>query len=402
MINALDKIGCFAQSLEKLITYPERQRKDGFFLSQNGEWDSNGQAIWSMMEHYRLTGDREFLKKVYPSIRKGIYWIERKRKKTKKKREAPHYGLLPPGLSAEHLGPNDYYYWDDFWSLAGIRDGIESARILGRTKDQAIFEGYYKDFWKDILNSLKFVEQGIGRPILPASPYRRMDAGAIGSICALYPLRLLSSDDERIINTIEYLRKESFYKDGFFQHMIHSGVNPYLTAQIAQCYLFRRSSKAWPLIRYLMEIATSTYTWPEAVHPRTGGGCMGDGHHGWAMADWILLIRNLLLFEEEGALVLTPALPPEWFYNDGRIFVENAPTYFGIVGFEITWVGEEVRLHLHTRFRTSPTNIEWNLPFEAVERDSDGTHIGGRGGRIILSNDTHNAIVHLKMGARMV
>ena len=38
-------------------------------------------------------------------------------------------GLLPAGFSAEHLGPNDYYYWDDFWGLAGL---IAAARLALR------------------------------------------------------------------------------------------------------------------------------------------------------------------------------------------------------------------------------------------------------------------------------
>ena len=28
---------------------------------------------------------------------------------------------MPPGISSEHFGPPDRYYWDDVWSLAGLR-----------------------------------------------------------------------------------------------------------------------------------------------------------------------------------------------------------------------------------------------------------------------------------------
>ena len=28
---------------------------------------------------------------------------------------------VPGQVGWEHLGPNDYYYWDDFWGVAGLQ-----------------------------------------------------------------------------------------------------------------------------------------------------------------------------------------------------------------------------------------------------------------------------------------
>jgi hypothetical protein len=392
LINALDKLGYGEEARTKLKTYPGRQRKDGFFISQNGEWDSNGEAIWTLVEHYRLNRDAAFLEAVYPSIRKGIFWIERKRKKNRMK-EGPGKGLLPPGLSAEHLGPNDYFYWDDFWSLAGIRDGKEAAEVLGKTQDALRFERMLRDFWNDLNISLRLVEKRLGRKILPASPFRRMDSGAIGSIVALYPLRLMNADDEWIVNTVDYLRRESFYEEGFFQNMIHSGVNPYLTGHIAHCYIYRRKREAWPLIYYLQKVATSTYTWPEAIHPRTGGGCMGDGHHGWAAAELLLLVRNLLFFEEGDRLVLTPILPKEWSYDGAVIEVKGGRTYFGPLDFRIVFEGDGIELEMKDQFWTLPSSIEWNLPFAVHRVQGDSGPVEVREKALLLPAKTRQVKV---------
>ncbi len=399
MINALDKLGYHKAAEQKLLTYPDRQRRDGFFISQNGEWDSNGEAIWTLMEHYRLTRDEEFLRSVYSAIRKGIFWIDRKRRRTRKK-DKPVRGLLPAGFSAEHLGPNDYFYWDDFWSLAGIREGIKASRILGRDRDHAVFQEIHSEFQECIKRSLDFVFNRLGRKILPASPYRRMDAGAIGSIVALYPLHLLRADDEWIVHTVEDLRTHYFFEDGFFQNMIHSGVNPYLTAQVAECYLYRRSRKAWPLIRYLLKIATPTFTWPEAVHPRTGGGCMGDGHHGWAAAEYLLLIRNLLLFEEEGRLILTPILPKEWTRPGTEIQVQRAPTYFGPVDFMIRFGQAEWELKIRSRFRAPSSGYEWNLPLPVDCANGDAGPVEIRGCAVHLPPGTERVCVRPRVFKR--
>jgi len=382
LINALDKLGYHNAVRKVLLTYPARQRKDGFFISQDGEWDANGEAIWTLMEHFRLTGDRDFLAVVYPSIRKGIRWIERKRKKNAV-REGPAKGLMPPGMSAEHLGPNDYFYWDDFWSLAGIRDGMEAAAVLGFEKDREHFQGFYDTFRKDLAASLDQVECRLGKKILPASPFRRMDAGAIGSIATLYPLRLVPADDPWVAHTLEYLRQSCFFEGGFFQNMIHSGVNPYLTGQIAQCHLYRRSTEALSLIRYLLKVATPTFTWPEAIHPRTGGGCMGDGHHGWAAAEMLLLIRNLLFFEEQDRLILTPVLPRGWIEKGSIISVGRGPTYFGPVDFTIRRREERVELIFKGHFRIPPAEIEWNLPVSVVHAEGDETPLPVTDGRTL-------------------
>ena len=53
------------------------------------------------------------------SIKKAAQWICKKRLSADLK--FPHAGLLPSGFSAEHLGPNDFYYWDDFWAVAGLK-----------------------------------------------------------------------------------------------------------------------------------------------------------------------------------------------------------------------------------------------------------------------------------------
>ena len=46
--------------------------------------------------------------------------------------------------------------------------------------------------------SLNKVADRIGSDAMPASPYRRLDAGAIGSIAAGYPLQIYSADDQRL------------------------------------------------------------------------------------------------------------------------------------------------------------------------------------------------------------
>jgi hypothetical protein len=372
MIHALDKLGFHDQAREKLLDLRGRQNKEGCFVSQEGEWDANGLAIWAMFEHFKLTADKEFLLEAYPAIARGAEWIERKRRQTKSKHSS-HFGLLPAGISAEHLGPTDHYYWDNFWGLAGVRDAAMAASIIGKEADAEHFCSGARSYWHAIEQSLQFAEQHLNLVCLPASPSRRMDSGAIGSLCAVYPLGLFKASDRRVVNTIKLLEERFLVGEGFFQEHFHSGVNCYLSAHLAQCYLAMGNLRVWRMVRYLLKIASSTYTWPEACHPITKGGCMGEGHHGWATAEWILLLRNLLFFEQAETLCLTRLLLTDQLEWGNTFSVRSAPSYFGKISFKISADKKEVWLELgeEVQFAT-PKQLIWHLPFKPVKIFIDG------------------------------
>jgi hypothetical protein len=92
----------------------------------------------------------------------------------------------------------------------------------------------------------------------------------------------------------------------------------------------------------MLGAATPTFTWPEAIHPQLGGGCMGDGHHGWAAADFLSLVRNLLVREVDGGLALCTMLPDSWLGSG--IEVHDAPTHHGRLSFAVRWHGERPAL----------------------------------------------------------
>lgn len=371
-VTALDKIGFQNEALGVLNTYPKRQRADGFFVSQNGEWDSNGQALWTLWQHYLYSRSEEYLARMYPAVGAGARWIDRKRRETMRDKKNPAYGLLPAGFSAEHLGPNDNFYWDDFWGIGGLRAAAEIAATLGKKEDQKAFQHMADSFWGDVEQSLQKVQKRLGAAVIPASPFRRINSGAIGSICALYPLGLVPPDDERMTNTIRALRETSFFENGFYQNIIHSGVNAYLTCQVAQCLLRRRDPDALKILRYILSQATSTVTWPEAIHPKTRGGVMGDGHHGWAAADFLHLVRNLLFYEDGDTLVLTPMVPPEWLLDGKSVSVKNAPSHFGRIGFRLEGRTGRAILTLDNQYLHTPKRVTFCLPRPARFVSVDG------------------------------
>ncbi len=359
MLNALLTLGGVERTRRALEEFAGRQRRDGYFLSQEGEWDSNGEAIWIYHRFGALTG--ETLPDTWrDAVAKGAKWITKKR--LPRDSGNPEAGLLPAGFSAEHLGPNDFYYWDDFWAVSGLR----CASVLLRNHDNELAAACSREadeFLATIERSFPVGPQRRFPGAIPASPKRRMDSGAVGSLVADYPLQLFAPGDPRILKTAGYLTDHSMFGGGFFQNMIHSGINAYLTIHLAQVRLRAGDPEgAWALIDAVAHLASPTGQWPEAIHPRTGGGCMGDGQHIWAAAEWLMMIRNCFVREETASLVIGSGVKPSWWSSGSASFGPTL-TPWGAVSVTIESTSSATaRITLDARWRQPAPSLDFRLP----------------------------------------
>jgi hypothetical protein len=342
---AFENLGWGIRARPKLMRYPGLQLADGFFRSQRGEWDSNGQAMWTLVSHVRRGGDPDLLEMWLPSLLKGARWIERMRLSTAGT-PAPHCGLLPAGFSAEHFGPNDHYYWDNIWSIAGLEAALWAARKLGRSGEAAWLADVASDYRGDLAASMDWAWKRSGREALPCSPYRAPDSAAIGNLVALSPLDVLPAAEPWTRGTVDYLARNNLRDGLFFQRIVHTGLNPYLSVQLARAMMALGDARWQGILEALMLRASPTWTWPEAMHPRMYGGCMGDGDHGWSAAEFCGLVRDMLIAERGGRLLLLPHAPAGWFAPGPGIAVKGAPTSHGTADFtfrntggsaEFTW-----------------------------------------------------------------
>jgi hypothetical protein len=146
--------------------------------------------------------------------------------------------------------------------------------------------------------------------------------------------------------------------------MVHSGYNAYLTLHVAQVLLRGGDERYYRLMNRTAALASSTGQWPEAIHPQTLGGCMGDGQHVWAAAEWLLLIRNCFVREEgPDRLVLCPGVPRHWLDQDEEIRFGPAPTPHGPVTVRLkAGPGGTVRAGWEADWRGKPPAIELALP----------------------------------------
>ena len=371
ILQALLCVGLKGRVRRALDCFSSRQTAQGYFLSQEGEWDSNGEALWIMRQYCEMTGNVPPQEWKEPIIKAG-QWICKKH--LDNDLTCVHAGLLPAGFSAEHLGPNDFYYWDDFWAVAGLKAAVSLCTDY-KEKDEAVyFEKESQGLLKSINQSLKKVEERLKRLAMPASPYRRLDSGAIGSLAASYPLRIFKQGDPRILGTADFLMENCLVHGGFFHDMTHSGINPYLTLHLAQVLLRAGDQRYFSLMTAVAKLATSTGQWPESVHPRTGGGCMGDGQHVWAAAEWVLMIRSCFVREEGNRLILCSGIPRAWLQKEQMMSFGLAPTSFGDVHISIKFQKQKILVEWQGQWFIKEPLIDVQFPGFTNVRVSPGTN----------------------------
>jgi hypothetical protein len=378
MLRALDAFGFHTQARAVIGAFPSMQEHSGYFRSQQGEWDSNGQALWTVWQHAVLSHDTSFLPGLIDSLGKGALWIARKRREQADPGTGP--GLMPPGLSAEHLGLADRYFWDNWWSEAGLEGYARVCRLMGMNPEEASTRRELQEYRRDVERAVAAVQRSKGINLIPAGPSRGIDCGMIGSCAPWYPLQQYPPGDMRMRRTLETLA-EHHYLDGlFFQEFIHSGKNPYLTLQIAQAWLYAgERERFWDMFASVLRHASPTLNYPEAIHPLTGGGTMGDGHHGWAAAEIAISLRSAFVREmwtpenDFPLLVLLGGAPRDWFLPGRHFEIRRAPVPGGVLSLRADSAEDTLCVEIEYEKRSEGGAEQWSL------------EVPGRGSRVIVN-----------------
>jgi hypothetical protein len=405
MVRALDVLGYHTKTRAVINGFQKYLTGDGFFQAPDGEWDSNGAVLWTVAQHFRLTQSLLWLRKLHPVLRKGAQWIAQKRKTSSHSAgEVP--GLMPKSLSAEHLGTIDQYYWDSFWSLAGLESYAWLCQVLGSEREAATFSREAFELREALVASFEMVRERDGEGLIPAAPSRPFDHSAIGSICCLYPLELLDRTNDYAAATVRAIVHRFVDDRGFYHPIIHSGYNPYLTLQLAQCLLqLGEVDQAWDIAQSMFEQASQTYSYPEAIHPRTRSGAMGDGHHGWAAAEVLLFLRNSMIKETEGGLRLFAGASSRVLKRGTNLVIEDAPTSFGRVTASVEFTSTtlcELRVRTEGGTAQIPSFLDVELPWHLVKASPSNPHQlvsaerSPRGSRLRIAARASTVLITLK------
>ncbi|HVN48844.1 MAG TPA: hypothetical protein VMU30_08510, partial [Bacteroidota bacterium] len=222
-------------------------------------------------------------------------------------------------------------------------------------------------FLHDLMHSLERAAQQLGQKIIPAAPFRSFDESAIGALCGIYPTQIHSMAPEYFSNTLSQLHASFVDEKGFYHPIIHSGYNAYLTLHIAHSYLvLGHVQKAWDVAETIFRHCGSPYSLPEAIHPLTGGGAMGDGHHGWAGAEIILFLLDTITHEDERSIHFFDRLPKTFWEQRKPFTIKNLSTSIGALNIHCEFASEKIlwcTVERLTEQKHREKELMFHLPF---------------------------------------
>ncbi len=360
-VRMYDATGYSDFASQVLSVFPGLQQSDGNILSQAGQYDGWGEALWIFGEHYRRTHDLIFAQKVFPVMVRAIDWLE-------KARAADPLHIMPVSDVRDNEYVAAHLTGYNFLALDGIKAAVQIAKATGHDAEAQRFQSVYDDYRANFLKVLDRAAQEEGGYIPPS-----LDGGAWkgtdwGNLLSVTPEPVLDAMDPRVTATLQHTRAQ--YQEGITTYSEPEDgqyLHHYLIFKNSLTELVRGEQEQ-VLREFYAELlhTSSTHAGFEyAIRPWGSRDFEGNlAPHGWFAADYRNLLRNMMVREEGNNLHLLSAVSPEWIGAGKAIRVCRAPSYFGTLSFVLEMPAENSAiLHLQKSFTTAPDKIILHLPW---------------------------------------
>ena len=342
--NAFDLVGLHRLARENLAFFGSWQGADGLFMSRPGQYDGHGQALWALGEHARRGGDPAFARTVFPAITRAVDWLAGARRRDP-------LGLLPAGDPRDNELVAGHLAGDNFWALAGLERAVELARVLGEREAAERFAAEQAALRAAVVAQVRQAAGERGGGIPPA-----LDAPGgqdWGNLWASYPVQVLSPADPAVEATMRRMRAR--FREGIATYLDGRLLHHYLGFRVLQTELLggRRRRVVRGLYDALAHTTATHGGFETGIHP--GGSRSVDDNptpHGWYAAEYVALLRNMLVREEGRRIVLGSALSPAWLRPGRVVRVGGAPTPAGRVSYSL-------------RARRGGAVLRWRAPASA-------------------------------------
>jgi len=303
------------------------------------EHDSHGQLAWGVVEAYRLTGDADFLRELWPSVLRAAAAIEalRSRRTVDVYRDTPYFGLLPESISHEGYSSRPVHsYWDDFFALRGLTDAAYAAGVVGDEATAADITELRDAMRGDVHASIERAMREHGIDFVPGSADLG-DFDPTSTAIAFDPC-----DEVDGLPALALARTFDRYWEEFRAR--RRGDNPvdaytaYEVRTAGALVMLGHKERAYELLDWLIsdQRLAPWREWPEiSWRDRRAPRFVGDIPHGWIASSFVRAVRRMIAHEStrDRALVLAAGIPEAWVREAPGVRVRGLRTHHGLLDF---------------------------------------------------------------------
>lgn len=329
-----------------------------------------GLRLWMIWRHAQLTGDRDWLETMWPHVQANVDRIMEYRRMTRDDPAQANYGLMPIGFGDGGLGGRHREYTNIYWTLAGLRAAIRMAERLNAPA-LGTWKAEYQDYWEafDKARRRDKLVDAHGNvyvpPTMTGEEPQLPQRGAWAFLHGVYPGRIFAPDDPLMLGTLAMLdaveREGLIYGTGW----LADGLWNYAASFYAHAHLWLgHGEKAAATLYAFGNHACPLLCWREEQNPRgQDPRYVGDMPHNWASAEFIRLVRHLLVLERGDELHVLEGMPGSWTGPGRRIRMTQMPTSFGVMDLDVQVAGDGRRaiIRIVPPRRESPKRIVVHL-----------------------------------------
>jgi F5/8 type C domain len=337
MSAALLRMGHVREVAEYIRWYAPHQRADGFVPCcvdvEGTDWlvehDSHGELLALIGDYHRFTSDHALLADSWTYIDRAAGCIE--------KLLGPD-GLMPVSVSHEgYLAQPVHSYWDDFWTLRGLKDAVDLANAAGRADRARDWLALCARFADSLYASIETTRSQRKLDFVPGSiEWADFDPTATANAIYLLdvPVQLDRNAVERTFD--KYFADWRSKRSGA---VASANYTPYEIRIIGAFVRLGRRDAALELLRFFLSDRRPApwNQWPEiAWRDSRAPAHLGDLPHTWIAAEYVLAVRSLIAYEREAdrSLVLAAGVAPEWIEGAG-LHVTQMPTPYGALSYSL-------------------------------------------------------------------
>jgi len=387
LIHALGLLGRTDEARELAEGLAAFQWPQGPFLSQRGQLDGTGQALWAFEQAYLRPGAGPDAAPVTDAARRAWRWCEEQRRvgSASGMRFGP---MLPFGEPRDGELVRAQLVGNDAWAIAGYRAAARLLRAGGRVDSAIAVERARSAYLGDF-------ERALGRTRSRDLPPSWQEIGLDwGNLAVAWPCDALPASDPRCA---ALARRVWAVVGG-------AGLCSYATPDSLHYYL-GADLGTWALLAGRRAAADSVLA--AMLHWRSASGAAGEifsarsrdygrnlPPHPTSAAALVTLVRHALIFDEGDTLRLTLGARERWWRGAK---VRGAPTRWGTIDLEFGMKGDRAE------WRWTPVRA-WTaltLPPGAIAAGAPPAPLvaGGAPGVVLAPPGVSSAAVTLRAAA---